>query len=126
MRRLVVAFIFLALSLAPAATLGAETESPASGSFSQVGSLAEARYAHTASLLPDGRVLVIGGRGEDDNTIASAEAWDPATGTFGPSGPLAKARDGHTATLLPDGRVLVVGGRHESGKAFALAEVWSP
>jgi hypothetical protein len=43
----------------------------------RAGLLAEAREAHTATLLPDGRVLVIGGWG--DGPLASAEIWRPAT-----------------------------------------------
>ena len=80
-----------------------------------------ARSAHTATLLPDGRVLIVGGEGDKDNgrgglrggyTVASAELWDPATGTFGPAGTMAQARSAHTASLLSDGRVLVTGGRY--------------
>ncbi len=78
--------------------------------------------AHTATLLPDGRVLVVGGMDVDDHTLASAEIWDPATGSFEPTGSLAEGRDFHTATLLPDGRVLIVGGRG----GLHPAEVWDP
>jgi hypothetical protein len=77
---------------------------------------------HTATLLPDGRVLVVGG-GNGTGPTASEELWDPATATFSRAGSLAGARMMHTATLLPDGRVLVVGG---SGYDPLLAEVWEP
>jgi hypothetical protein len=73
----------------------------------------EARSQHTATLLPDGRVLVVGGSWWDGVafvTRATAELWDPATGRFSPAGTLSQGRYDHTATLLPDGRVLVVGG----------------
>ncbi len=80
------------------------------------------RY-HTATLLPDGRVLVVGGW-NDSGALASAELYDPATGTWTATGGLAAARYDHTATLLPDGRVLVVGG-YGSGY-LASAEVYDP
>ena len=90
--------------------------------FGPAGSLATARRDHTATLLTDGRVLVVGGAG--GTRLASAEVWDPATETFGPAGSLAEAREFHTATLLPDGRVLVTGGY--GGTILASAEVWEP
>src|SRR5262249_13866999 len=75
------------------------------------GSLKTARFHHTATLLPDGRVLVVGGEQGRGNPLASAELYDPATGTFSETSSLSTARDGHTATLLPNGLVLVAGGR---------------
>ncbi len=96
------------------------------GTFSPAGSLERARSHHTATLLPDGRVLVIGGFDPITNTIAgvpTAEIWDPATSSFGPAGRLFTARDGHTATLLPDGRVLVIGGW---GDSVGSVEAWDP
>jgi WD40 repeat protein len=108
--------------VAPAAT------SAGPGTFSPTGSLAQPRAEHSATLLPDGRVLVVGGFDvrEEDNT-STAEIWDPDTDTFGPTGSLAHPRAGHTATLLPDGRVLVVGGwGDEDTEDFVFAEVWDP
>ena len=100
----------------------AEVWDPLTGTFSPSGSLAEARGAyHTATILRDGRVLVVGGMGGE----GSAEVWDPATGAFGSAGALAEARSGHTATLLSDGRVLVVGGGGVDG-FLASSEVWDP
>jgi hypothetical protein len=75
--------------------------------------LADARLAHTATLLPDGRVFVAGG-GEGPDLIdgfwvvPGAEIFDPAAGTFSTAG--VSARDGHTATLLQSGQVLLAGG----------------
>ncbi len=64
---------------------------------------------HTATLLPNGKVLVAGGFGSS-GPLASAELYDPATGPWSPTGSLATARYVHTATLLPNGKVLVAGG----------------
>jgi hypothetical protein len=69
-----------------------------------------ARNAHTATRLTDGRVLVVGGGGNDNLALASAELFDPATGTWTLTGSLGAPRFGHQAALLADGRVLVVGG----------------
>ena len=63
-----------------------------------------ARAGHTATLLKDGRVLIVGG---GDNT---AELFDPASGTFSFTGPPLNGRLGANATLLLDGRVLIAGG----------------
>ena len=125
MRRLFIASVVLALSLAPVVTLAAEDEPPAVGAFSPAESLAEARGLHSATLLSDGRILVVGGDWSD-GYLASAEVWDPATASFGPAGSLAEARTAHTAAPLPDGRVLVAGGFGWDGGALAAVEVWAP
>lgn len=79
------------------------------GEWSQTGNMvAGHRAGHTATLLPDGRVLVVGG---DTDELASSEYFDSRTGTWSTGGDLSSMRVDHTATLLPDGTVLVVGGR---------------
>src|SRR6059058_666188 len=88
------------------------------------GSLKTARFHHTATLLPDGRVLVVGGE-QGHTPLASAELYDPATGTWSATGSLNTARDSHTATLLPSGKVLVAGGR-ETDLYSASAELYNP
>ncbi|MCI0779678.1 MAG: hypothetical protein J4N93_00160 [Chloroflexi bacterium] len=70
-----------------------------------VGNTTGRRAAHTATLLPDGRVLVVGGF----NNNRSAELYDPFTRSFSPTGSLSSGRQEHAAALLPDGKVLVVG-----------------
>jgi hypothetical protein len=109
---------------------------PATLSYSQSGSLEVRRERHTATLLPDGRVLIVGGTGArtadfTDLSIAEAEVRDPSSGKFASAGQAAVARTLHTATLLDDGRVLITGGyiRAEDGEIVAdtkSAEVWSP
>ena len=103
---------------------------PESKTFQSAGALAQGRSSHTATLLPDGRVLVIGGTEgmTEADVLAGAEIWDPSTASFEPAGMLAAARSQHTATLQPDGTVLVVGGLGTSGPAdpHSLVEVWSP
>src|SRR2546430_4201647 len=90
------------------------------------GSLKTARFHHTATLPPDGRVLVVGGE-QGHPPLASAELYDPATGTWSATGSLNTARDSHTATLLPSGKVLVAGGREtDPGPSLASAELYDP
>lgn len=88
----------------------AQTDTP---SWSYTGSLNAPRAYHTATLLPDGKVLVAGGMGFSDGRVQgldSAELYDPVTGKWNATGKLNVPRTGHTATLLEDGKVLIVGG----------------
>ncbi len=85
-----------------------------------------AREFHTATLLPDGTVLVAGGTSNRKDALASAERYDPSSGTWTATGSMIEARAGHTATLLPDGRVLVAGGGDDIGDPLASAELYDP
>ena len=81
------------------------------GTWSPTGSLGFPRQSHTATLLPDGKVLVAGGTSTPFGpAIASAEIFDPGPGSWSPTANLTTARQSHTATALSNGKVLVAGG----------------
>jgi hypothetical protein len=92
-------------------------------SFAATGSMQTARMYHTATLLGNGKVIVIGGQGE--TALASAELFDPSAGQFTLAGNLKTPRLLHTATLLQSGEVLVTGGKDVNG-AIAEAELFDP
>src|SRR6266403_4904983 len=90
--------------LAPVAALS-HSDEPTGGSWTATGSLNTARYYHTATLLPKGKVLVAAGW-DGFNPFTSAELYNPASGMWSTTGSLNTARELHTATLLLNGKVL--------------------
>jgi hypothetical protein len=88
-----------------------------------------ARANHTATLMSDGTILVVGGQTTSGNFVSSAEVYSSTMVTWSPVAPIGGGAGTplgyHTATLLQDGRVLVVGGINGAGvsnKVFA----WTP
>ena len=106
------------LSLVPPPT-AMPTEAPTT---IQAGQMLGSHLGHTASLLPDGRVLIAGGLVD-----FGAEIYDPDLGTWTATAPMVEMREGHTATVLADGTVLVVGGADtDRHPAHTSAEIYDP
>ena len=84
-----------------------------------------ARTAHTATVLPDGTVLIAGGRGIGETALSSEEVYDPGTGHFSTvAANMIAARSNHTATLMIGGSVLLAGGLNSTPQS--AAEVYWP
>jgi galactose oxidase len=98
----------------------------------KVASMSYARASHNSVVLPDGKVLVVGGESypvpfSDDTSVLNPELWDPATETFTTMAAMTVPRNYHSvAMLLPDGRVFAGGGglcgscstNHPDGQIF--------
>lgn len=93
------------------ANVSSVSEVSSVGKIIPVGNLSEKRAGHSATLLANGKVVVIGGMERNGIFFDSAEIFDAETNKFTVSkSRMSRARTGHTATLLPDGKVLIVGG----------------
>jgi Galactose oxidase, central domain len=99
---------------------------PPVGSFTPTtGNMNFPRAGHTATLLQDGTVLIVGGQ-NSTGTLATAEIFNPSSGMFTLTlGSMETARAGHTATLLTNGTVFVTGGNDATG-ALTTAEIFNP
>ena len=85
----------------------------------------EPRSGHSATLLPDGKVLIAGGMRRNQVFYKSCELYDPATGKFERAGEMSLARVGQVAVLLSSGKVLIAGGWVGAGATDA-AELYDP
>ena len=106
----------------------AELYDPVTNTWRATGDMKTARRGHTATVLNNGKILVVGGY-DGTNALSTAETYDPSTGVWTNTiGPLAYTHRYHTATLLSDGKVLIAGGTvGPLGTADAkYTEVYSP
>ena len=107
-----------------------EVYDPKSGRFTLAGDMHQQRSDFTMSLLPSGRVVIIGGAKSDGNRyicLDGVELFDPLTNAFVQLPPLRYPRAFHTATVLSDGSLLVVGGTAiRDGEPLEDAEIIMP
>ena len=116
-----------------AATASAEIFDPAIGEWTITAAMSVARANATATLLPDGEVLVAGGENtfeaSSGSVTATAEIFSPRLNGWRPAGSMTKPRYSAGAVLLPDGRVLVAGGWYSekvSDKSHNTTEIFDP
>ncbi|MBK7399635.1 MAG: hypothetical protein IPJ34_26115 [Myxococcales bacterium] len=108
----------------PPALSSTELFDAATGTFSAGPPLGAARATFTTTILPGGKVLVVGGE-NGAVSLSSVELWDPAAGTIVSKKPMSIARAEHGAVLLPSGKVLVAGGRSGS-TPLSTTEIYDP
>jgi N-acetylneuraminic acid mutarotase len=102
-----------------------ELYDPATNAWSPAAPPLQPRGGQIAALLPSGRVLIAGGVGSGQTTLASAELYDPSSNSWSATGSLASPRQNHFAVSLANGDVLVVGGGTSSSTVLFTTEVYS-
>jgi len=111
------------------ATNETELFDPQSGAWTVAASMHMPRHLATATLLQDGRVLVVGGYvclNQTGCSTKTAEIYNPIANTWSVVAPMSADRGRHDAILLHDGRVLVAGGGSDTPGASGTAEIYNP
>lgn len=119
-----VSFVLAAAAFRPGSP-AASTSTTFAGSLHPSAPMIEPRSGHSATLLPDGKVLIAGGMRRNQDFYKSAELYDPATGKFQPTGEMSIGRVGLVAVLLRSGKVLIAGGWIGHGTTDS-AELYDP
>jgi hypothetical protein len=122
LRRFSPVFAVLLLCVLP---LRASIPPVPTNTWQQGGALSTARTGATATLMADGRILIVGGKDGNGNALETAEVLNP-DGTIAPVPSMLAQRYGHSAILLHDGNVLVAGGHTSGGGVVNSAELFDP
>jgi hypothetical protein len=101
-----------------------EIYDPVKRTFSATGDMLSARRYPSATMLPNGKVLIAGGYGGGNTVLSSADVYDPTAGTFAATGAMLTPRGRHTATDMMNGTVLIAGGYDDKGNTIASAELY--
>src|SRR5437016_719195 len=118
--RLTLAFAALLLNFAGPARVQAD-------SWKFAGYMSTNRQLLTATLLPNGKVLVTGGYPNNLSRPTNTTAlYDPTSGKWTAAAAMADRRAYHSATLLPDGKVLVAAGGSDGTNVLTSAEIYNP
>jgi hypothetical protein len=104
----------------------AEVFDPQTEMFTPVAPVPVNKNAHTATLLPDGKVMIAGGRVSGGERQSSVYLYDPVEDEWIAAGSLGTARQNHSAVLLPDGRPVVLGGQPAAALATTSVEIFDP
>ena len=120
----ITAYRLVALAIVALLTQSEPPATKPTQSIERVATLHTARAAHTATTLPTGQVLMVGGMTAGGGGLATVELFEPASNTISELGALAERRVSHTATLLGGGRVLIAGGYN--GEYLQSVELFDP
>jgi large repetitive protein len=109
-----------------AATRLVEAFDPANHSIAAIGSMLTARTGFSATAMPDGTVLIAGGRNSAGTSLSSVEAFDPVSGSSAALGEMITARHNHSAVLLPNNNQVLFAGGADGGTVLGSAELFTP
>jgi len=120
-----ISFVIAAAAFRTSSHVASTSDASAAGLLVPATPMLEPRSGHSATLLPDGKVLIAGGMRRNQDFYKSAELYDPATGKFQPTGEMHERRVGQVAVLLRSGKVLIAGGWVGQGGTDS-AELYDP
>jgi hypothetical protein len=112
------------LSFGVTASAKAEIYNPATGTWSQASPMKTPRVFQTATVLPNGKVLIAGGSSNYPTSLSSSEIYEPSTGSWLTNALMNRAHMLHTATLLTNGQVLIAGG-YSNSVILSSAEIYA-